>query len=281
MTLSACGSGSSSSSSASPSGGAAVSSSTHTSTGTTTTTSTSAAATGADTKSAAGSYHGPSSSRRLVSVRGRRATPALVARFGRQHRAAAQAHVNGLAGLPLISKIGVAANNVAGNWAQLFAKAGGSLPAATVNLIGNQPASCGSASIGAGASPEYCPATDTIEIPLGFMSARVAPLGDSALLLLISDLYGYHVENALGLLGPGRGGGQLQRIDSCFSGVYFLSVYGALQRTDEDGINRLLALSAPVAGRGGTVTSGELTNAFNVGLVVSNGNYRACLGSGV
>lgn len=220
-------------------------------------------------------YHGATVRRRLRGVRGRPVTIALIRRLPRQHRPLVGAHLQGLQG-SLTDKLTIAANSVAGNWARLFAHAGGSLPAASVALIGDQPGSCGSTPITSGSSPEYCPPTDTVQIPLGFVNTNVAPLGDAALLLLVSDLYGYHVENVLGMLGGGRSTAQLERVDACFSGVYFLTVYGSLEQRDEQSVTKLLALSA-----GGGVSGDELTTAFNVGLVVSGGDYRACLKAGV
>ena len=70
---------------------------------------------------------------------------------------------------------------------------------------------------------------------------------------MVADVYGYHVERALGLLGGGRSLAKLQRIDSCLSGIYALTVYGALQQQDETSVTRLFSLlepgkAAPAAG---------------------------------
>lgn len=234
---------------------------------------------GGPAKASGASAHGRTRVHRLPGTHGRRATPADVTRLPRAQKPAVHAHVNGLTGT-VEQKLTIAANNVAGNWAQVFAKAGLSLPPAGFALVAGQPQSCGATQITAGSGPIYCPATSTIELPLGFFTDRVAPLGDGALFVMVADLYGYHVERALGLLGTGRSLAKLERIDSCLSGIYALTVYGALQQPDETSITRLFSLLAPGKGAGG-VTADQLANAFNLGVVVSGGDYKACLGASV
>ena len=283
LLLAACGSSSSSSSS-----GATGSRSTSTAGSSSATTSTTTAsspspsggvAVGGPATASVAPVPGRTVVHGLRGTHGRRAAPADLARLARAQKPTVRAHVNGLTGT-VTQKLTIAANNVAGNWAQVFAKAGLSLPQAGFALIAGQPQSCGSTQITAASGPIYCPATSTIELPLGFFSDRVAPLGDGALIVMVADLYGYHVERALGLLGTGRSLAKLERIDSCLSGIYALTVYGALQQPDETSITRLFSLLAPGQGAGG-VTADELANAFNLGLVVSNGDYKACLGASV
>ena len=152
-----------------------------------------------------------------------------MARLPRAQKPTVRAHVNGLTG-SIEQKLSIAANNVAGNWAQVFGKAGLSLPQASFALVAGQAQSCGSTQITANSATDYCPATSTVELPLGFFTDRVAPLGDGALIIMVADVYGYHVERALGLLGGGGSLAKLQRIDSCLSGIYALTVYAPCSR---------------------------------------------------
>ena len=147
-------------------------------------------------------------------------------------------------------------------------------------LIADSPTTCGSNQITASSAPEYCTSNATIDLPLGTITSNIAPLGDAALLLLVSDLYGYHVENAIGAFSKNYSSAQLEKMDSCFSGVYFYYAEseGYLQPTDEQGVDNLLAAEAPAAGSAsaGSVTAAQLATAFNTG-ILSNLNPKVCL----
>lgn len=243
-----------------------------------TTTPSSATAVTTSTASSSGSYAGHTTARKLRGVSGARVTVALLKRFPRVSRSTVSAHVKGLEGLSLVAKLNAVANVTANVWAELFQRAGGALPPAGLDLIAGQPANCGANQITASSSPEYCLSTDTIELPLGFMNANIAPLGDSALVLMVADLYGYHVEKALGLFSRGLDRSRLELTDSCFSGVLFAELFGALDANDEAGVNRLLAASAPVSAAGGGPTAAQLADSFNTGIVYHD--FHRCVPAG-
>ncbi|MGI9184752.1 MAG: neutral zinc metallopeptidase [Solirubrobacteraceae bacterium] len=271
--LAACGSSSSSSSSSS----AGSSSSGPSSSATTTT----ARASPAKLRSVP--VHGPTVTRHLGGTSGQRVTIASVKHFGTSIHKGQHAHINGFAGLSLTQKLSASLGSVSSLWQIVFSHSHAQLPAASAVLVADTPTTCGSTQVTSASAPEYCPSTDTIMFPLGTVTANVAPLGDSALLLLVADLYGYHVENALGAFSKKYTGAQLEKMDSCFSGFYFsyAQAKGYLQPSDEQGINKLLALEAPAAGTStspGTVTAGDLAAAFNKGLL-SNFKPSVCLPS--
>jgi hypothetical protein len=139
-----------------------------------------------------------------------------------------------------------------------------------VNIIGQTPATCGVTSVTTNDPPRYCSQAAAIELPLGTLTTQIAPLGDAALLLVVSDLYGFHVENAVGLLSS-LSSSAAELDDSCLSGVYFLyaEVNKHLQASDEAAVNRLMALQAgPIStGSANGVTASELAAAFNRGLM--------------
>ena len=280
LALAACGSSSSSSNSSAPSTtGPATTNPAATATGATTTGSSATGATGLKPPAA---VHGATVTRHAAGATGKRATVAIIRRYPRLHRQSQKAHINGLSGLSVTQKVGVLLNSVAGLWKAYFQQSGSQLPAASVVLIADQPTTCGSNQITSSSAPEYCSSNDTIELPLGTIESNIAPLGDSALLLLISDLYGYHVENAIGAFGKGYANVQLEQMDSCFSGAYFYYAEseGYLEPADEQGVNNLLAAEAPSSSgsAAGAVTAAHLAQWFNKG-ILSNLNPKVCVPS--
>ncbi len=277
--LAACGSSSSGSSSTST---ATSSATTATAAATTTATNATGATTAAAGLKPPAKVHGTTVTRHVAGVGGKRATVAIVTRYPGLHRQSQKAHINGLSGLSVTQKVSVLLNSVAGLWKAYFQHSGSQLPAASAVLIADQPAACGSDQITSGSAPEYCSSSDTIELPLGTIESNIAPLGDAALLLLMSDLYGYHVENAIGAFSKGFSNAQLEEMDSCFSGVYFYYAEseGYLQPADEQGVNNLLAAEAPSSSgsAAGAVTASELAQWFNKG-ILSNLNAKVCLPS--
>lgn len=260
-------------------GSSTTSSSQSRSTGSDTTSRTSTAT--ATSTTVAATVHGRTVVLHVGGVKGAQADVAVVKSFTHVHRGGAHAHINGLQGLSLTQKLATLLNGVAALWQAEFQHAGSQLPQANAVLVAGTPFTCGSTQITSSSPPEYCPANQTIALPQGFIESNVAPLGDSALLLLVSDLYGYHVENALGAFTHGYTGAQLEEMDSCFSGVYFYYAegQGLLQPTDEEGVNKLLAVSAPAAGTtagANAVTAAELATAFNKG-ILSNLNPAVCV----
>jgi predicted metalloprotease len=225
--------------------------------------------------------HGRTVTDHVTGVSGKKATVGTIKRFRHVRRKSQRAHINGLSGLSLTQKLGVLLNSVASLWQAEFQHSGSQLPPASAVLVSDAPTTCGSTQITSGSAPEYCPANATIDLPLGTITSNIEPLGDAALLLLLSDLYGYHVENAIGAFTHGYSGAQLEKMDSCFSGVYFYYAEseGYLQPTDEQGVNNLLALEAPAAGTSasaGSVTASQLATAFNQG-ILSNLNPKVCV----
>jgi predicted metalloprotease len=227
--------------------------------------------------------HGKTVTNRIVGVTGRQVNVTGVKHFKAIPRHNQHAHINGLNGLSVPQKLGALLNSVASLWQLEFKRANAQLPAASAYIVADTPVTCGSTQVTANSAPEYCPSSQTILFPLGTVTANIAPLGDAALLLLISDLYGYHVENAIGAFNHGYSGAQLEEMDSCFSGIYFYYAEsnGYLQPTDEEGVNKLLALEAPAAGTGtsaGSVTAQDLAAAFNKG-ILSNLKPGVCIPS--
>jgi hypothetical protein len=276
--IAACGSSSSSSSSSTTSSAASTTSTAITTSAAAASTSTTSSTTAAIKPPA--KVHGATVTDHLGGVAGTHATVAVLAHFTGVHRRNQRAHINGLSGLSLTPKLGILLNSVAGMWKNYFAHSGSQLPAASAVLITGAPTTCGSSQITSGSAPEYCTSNATIELPLGTITANIAPLGDSALLLLMSDLYGYHIENAIGAFSKGYSNAQLEKMDSCFSGVYFYYAesQGYLQPTDEQGVDNLLVAEAPAGAStsAGSVTAAQLATAFNTG-ILSNLNPKVCL----
>ncbi len=185
----------------------------------------------------------------------------------------------GLQGLDLSHKIQALAANAGSFWTSEFAASQAQLPPATVNVVDQTPVSCGAGQVTTTDPPEYCSSDGSIDFPLAFMQSNVAPIGDAAVALVVSDLYGYHIENALGALGAGYSPADLQKLDSCLSGVYFYSIQGNLTNGDQAAVNTILAEKAtpPGGASGGAgVSATDLASAFNKG-ILSQGRAQVCL----
>src|SRR5437879_4353064 len=72
---------------------------------------------------------------------------------------------------------------------------------ATANVIDQTPVSCqtpqGRVKVSTDDPPVYCPSDTSLDLTVGFIQGHVEPIGDAAVLLVVADLYGYHLLNAL------------------------------------------------------------------------------------
>jgi hypothetical protein len=214
---------------------------------------------------------------------GARPTLATLHRLPRARPHVVRARFAGISGLALPAKLTTLADNVASFWALEFQGAQVQLTPASLNLVADTPVTCGSRRLSTTDAPLYCVPDQSLDLTLGFIQSNVEPIGDAALALLVSDIYGYHVENVLGAFNPsaGLGAAQLAQMDSCFSGAYFyyLQAKRVLGPGDEAAVNKLLAKLAPVAGSPGASAGAsldQLTTAFNQG-IESQGNAGVCL----
>jgi predicted metalloprotease len=190
-----------------------------------------------------------------------------------------QAHWAGLDGLSLTQKMATITTSVASFWSPLFQGNQLPLPAATVTIVDQTPGTCGSNQITTNDVPQYCIGTGTVFLPLGYFQTNIAPIGDAAVGLDISDLYGYHIENALGAFkNSSLTQIDLRTIDSCFSGLYFGAIQQNLTPADAASVNKFIAATAPPASQAAArqVTADQLTAAFNKG-ILANANVAACL----
>jgi hypothetical protein len=247
------------------------------------TSSTSQTTTSTTTTTAAPAQSGTTHKRKLSGTTGRKLTVAAIAHFALPKRRSQHAHLSGLpSNLTFEQKLNVFLNNIVPFWQQVFTTAGGKLPPATAVLIQDQSASCGSTQLTSSSAPAYCPMSDTLFFPSGSISANLVPLGDAALLLMTSDLYSYHVENALGAFSKSYSAVQLKEMDSCLSGVFFSRVAGALGAQDESSVNAYLAQQAQTVGTSagtGGVSADDLSTAFNKGFTATVGGMphpQAC-----
>jgi hypothetical protein len=210
---------------------------------------------------------------------GRKGTPAMLDRLRLTPHRGVSAHLSGFSGTTLPQQLESYAQAVSSFWTQALS---GSqppiqLPAATLNIIDQTPVTCGSQQITTTDPFGYCPATQSIELPLQYITAQIEPIGAAAVLLVVSDMYGYHVMNAAGVLGK-FSAAQAELADACLSGQFFF--YGIAGNSnlhvdpgDEQAVTTLLTKMAPAGGATapGAVTSQQLIDAFNKGAVPNNG----------
>jgi hypothetical protein len=216
----------------------------------------------------------PGTQGRLPGTPGRPATPASLDRFVGRPPLSPGARLAGVQNMSLDQEQAALLQNVAQFWAAWFHNEGQALPAGGYSLVTGT-TSCGSAQITATSGPAYCPSNSIIYLPQTTMARQIKPLGDSALLYVLAYLYAQHVGDAVGVTTAKYGSTKLPQIYSCFAGVYFQQAEGEgyLQPTDESGVNRILLAIAP---NGSKVTSAELTQAFNQG-ILSKFHTAVCL----
>jgi hypothetical protein len=200
----------------------------------------------------------------------------------RLRRGGPRAHLNGYGGESLPQKLEAMAADVAGVWSQ------SGLPPATVNVIDQTPVVCqspqGAIQVSTTDAPRYCLTDATIDLPVATFSSKIEPIGDAAVLLVVADLYGYHVLNAVGALSPSSGltAAQVVERDSCLGGLYFGLIQNQpnqkLTAADTEAVNKqILAIAAPgTAASANGVTAQDLTDAFNKG-AFARANASACL----
>ncbi len=190
------------------------------------------------------------------------------------HGGGVQPHLAGLAGLSFVQKLELFGNDVANFWIQAFNAAKVKLPSVKMYIVGRTPGSCQTSPVTTNTEPIYCGPNDSIFLPLGYMSHVFAPIGDAAVLLEVSSLYGYHLEDAFGYFAAAQQGrltsAQLRKLNLCLSGVYFSSVgrRNLLTKGDPQAVAMLIADKADAPGTPagpGTVTAAQLTNAFLAG----------------
>jgi hypothetical protein len=210
----------------------------------------------------------------LPGVAGRKGTPASLRRFTRRPPLGPSASISGIQNMSLSQEQGAMLQNVAQFWQAWFGNNNLQLPAAGYSLVTGTSA-CGTARISASSAPAYCPSNGVIYLPQTTVARSIKPLGDSALLYVLAYLYAEHVGGALGVTANKYGVTKIPQIYSCFAGVYFQQAEGegVLQPTDEAGVNKVLAAIVPP---GSKVTSAQLTEAFNRG-ILSNFHPAVCL----
>jgi hypothetical protein len=232
--------------------------------------------------------HGHTIVAKLPGTTGKRETLAML-KTAKVPPRGLRSHLVGFGG-PLPQKLQSMAADVSGVWQRIFQLAGAQLTSATENIVDQPPASCGSRSVTSSDPPEYCLADASVDLPVGYFGSNVEPLGDAATLLLVSDTYGFHVEDALQAFNAGYSDATLKEIASCLSGIIFEQSLPTapspnnpsapyLQPKDLDSVNAELAREAGASGApssSGSVTAAELTAAFNRG-VGAGIQYRACL----
>jgi predicted metalloprotease len=189
--------------------------------------------------------------------------------------------LTGLEGLSLTQKLITLATSVSSFWSPLFQNSQAQLPAATINIIDQSPVTCGNNTITSSGTPQYCFSDASLDLPVSTIQSNIAPIGDAAVALMISDLYGFHIERALGVLNSSSlTAADLLKLDSCFSGLYFFSIQGHLTAADGTAVGKLIAATAPPGGSPNSVTAADLLTWFTKGFHGS-GKMSACVtGSG-
>jgi hypothetical protein len=211
---------------------------------------------------------------RLPGVAGHKGTPASLRRFTRRPPLSPGAQISGVQNMTLPQEQGAMLQNIAQFWQAWFSNEGQQLPAGGYSLVTGTSA-CATAQISASSAPLYCPSNGIIYLPQTTITRAIKPLGDSALLYVLAYLYAEHVGAAIGVTPAKYGVTKIPQIYSCFAGVYFQQAEGEgfLQPADEAGVNKVLAAIAPA---GSKVTSSQLTEAFNRG-ILSNFHPTVCL----
>jgi predicted metalloprotease len=180
----------------------------------------------------------------------RRARVSSVATF-RQPKAASRqrANVRG-SNQPLPQFLATISNDVATYWQKVFNNSKLEFPKTTqVVITDSAQGGCGTITSAEG-PPNYCPADQTVYLPVGYFQTKVMPIGDAAAVTLTALVWGYRVQDAVGAFKAVQSG-QKTGLDlnlgaMCMAGSYMATVANRnlLEQGDVDEILKTAAATA-------------------------------------
>jgi predicted metalloprotease len=179
-----------------------------------------------------------------------RARLSSVARL-RQPKAASRQRANVVGSdRPLPQFLATVSNDAATYWQKVFNASKFAFPKTTQVVIADSAqGACGSITSAEG-PPNYCPADQTVYLPVGYFQQKVLPVGDAAVVTLVALLWGYRVQDAVGAFKAVQSG-QRTGLDvnlgaMCFAGSYMSTVAGRnlLESGDVDEILKTAVATA-------------------------------------
>jgi hypothetical protein len=153
-------------------------------------------------------------------------------------------------GVPLPQFLDTVSNDLATYWQKVFNAGKLQFPKTTQAIVtASAESACGPID-GAENPPVYCPADQTIYLPVGYFQTKVLPIGDAAAVTLIGLMWGYRVQDAVGAFKAVQSG-QRTGLDVnlgaiCFAGSYMSTVAerNLLEAGDVDEILKTAAATA-------------------------------------
>jgi hypothetical protein len=156
----------------------------------------------------------------------------------------AKPRISGLEGQPTPQVLIAVTKDVGAFWQQAFNGGKFKFQPATTNVIdagGGVNSPCGPVQ-GATASPGYCGKDSAINLPVPWFDKNATPLGNFAVAYPVAFLWGFHIQNQLGLTGKVTGKARILLSD-CLAGIWTASVFQrkALQPGDLQAGAKLIA----------------------------------------
>ncbi|MDX6698699.1 MAG: uncharacterized protein QOE65_2096 [Solirubrobacteraceae bacterium] len=154
---------------------------------------------------------------------------------------------------PLPQFLDTISNDVATYWQKVFNNSKLEFPKTTQVIVTDSAnGGCGTITSADG-PPNYCPADQTVYLPVGYFQDKVMPIGDAAVVTLVALVWGYRVQEAVGAFKAVESG-QKTGLDlnlgaMCFAGSY-MSTVAARSLLESGDVDEILKTAAATADQG-------------------------------
>jgi Putative neutral zinc metallopeptidase len=188
----------------------------------------------------------------------------------------AKAHIQGSGNLATADFLRQISDDTGSLWQQVFANSKLDFPQATVSIVaaGQQVQSqCNNGQpVTSTGTPLYCPQEKAILLPADFFDQQIKPIGDAAEAYVVAWLWGFHIQNALGLLGQQNMGDAYAQSSDCFAGVYLQTLGGRnlLEQGDIEEVMKVIAAMQDSSAPDAKAKVDKHTAAANKGFTTHN-----------
>jgi predicted metalloprotease len=155
--------------------------------------------------------------------------------------------------VPLPQFLATISNDAATYWQKVFNNSKLAFPKTTqVVVTDSAQGACGTITSAEG-PPNYCPADQTVYLPVGYFQNKVLPIGDAAAVTLTALVWGYRVQDAVGAFKAVQAGSKtgldLNLGAMCMAGAYMATVANR-NLLEEGDVDEILKTAAATADQG-------------------------------